>query len=45
MSFTATSLKDFEAVFPKLMSDLKEDCKQYNLPDQALNWFEAVSQM
>jgi len=42
MSFTQTSLKEFESVFPRLMEDLREDCKKYNLPDQALNWFEAV---
>ena len=37
-----TSLKDFEAVFPRLVEDLKEHCKTYKLPDQALKWFEEV---
>lgn len=36
------TLKDFETVFPRLVDDLKEHCKKYNLPDQALNWFEKV---
>ena len=37
-----TSLKDFETVFPRLVEDLKEHCKHYKLPDQALTWFEQV---
>ncbi|KAI6854780.1 hypothetical protein D0864_00361 [Hortaea werneckii] len=35
-----TSLKDFEAVFPRLREDLKEHCTHYKLPEQALKWFE-----
>lgn len=37
-----TSLKQFETVFPTLVADLKENCKKYSLPDQALTWFEKV---
>merc|ERR1711977_86149 len=35
-----TTLKDFEAVFPRLREDLKEHCTHYKLPEQALKWFE-----
>ncbi|KAI5365267.1 Putative polyprenyl synthetase, isoprenoid synthase domain superfamily [Septoria linicola] len=34
------TLKEFESVFPKLVEDLKEECQQYKLPEQALTWFE-----
>ena len=34
------TLKDFESVFPKLVEDLKAECTKYNLPSQALTWFE-----
>ncbi|KAK6430075.1 Farnesyl pyrophosphate synthetase [Oleoguttula sp. CCFEE 5521] len=34
------TLKDFEAVFPKLVEDLKQHCEHYKLPTQALDWFE-----
>jgi len=34
------TLKQFESVFPQLIKDLSEHCKQYNLPTQALTWFE-----
>jgi farnesyl diphosphate synthase len=37
-----TTLKEFEAVFPTLVKDMKEHCQKYKLPDQALNWFEQV---
>ena len=37
-----TSLKDFESVFPQLVEDMKDNCKRYNLPTQALTWFEKV---
>jgi len=37
-----TTLKEFEAVFPKLVADLKQHCEQYKLPTQALKWFEEV---
>ncbi|KAL9060913.1 MAG: hypothetical protein Q9162_000357 [Coniocarpon cinnabarinum] len=34
------SLKDFEAVFPSLVSDLTTTSKSHNLPTNALQWFE-----
>ncbi|KAG8628201.1 hypothetical protein KVT40_004074 [Elsinoe batatas] len=34
-----TTLKEFEAVFPQLVEDLTEICKQSNLPEQPLEWF------
>ena len=37
-----TTLKEFETVFPTLVEDLKEHCKKYKLPEQALSWFEQV---
>ncbi|KAJ9265497.1 hypothetical protein DTO212C5_6690 [Paecilomyces variotii] len=38
----ATTVKraDFEAVFPSLVEDLKEAAKKYNVPENALQWFE-----
>lgn len=37
-----TTLKDFESVFPKLVEDISAQCKQYNLPANALEWYEKV---
>ena len=37
-----TTLKEFEAVFPKLVDDLKAHCQKYNSPEQALKWCEEV---
>ena len=37
-----TTLKEFEAVFPTLVKDMKEHCQSYKLPEQALTWFEQV---
>lgn len=34
--------KKFEAVFPSLVEDLKENANQYNLPANALKWYEDV---
>ncbi|KAF2483688.1 ERG20 farnesyl diphosphate synthase [Neohortaea acidophila] len=34
------TLKEFEAVFPTLVADLKAHCQKYKLPEQALQWFE-----
>ncbi|GAM84010.1 hypothetical protein ANO11243_020010 [Dothideomycetidae sp. 11243] len=34
-----TTLKEFESVFPQLVEDLTEICKQSNLPQQPLDWF------
>jgi len=36
------SRQQFEAVFPRLVDDIKEHCVKYKLPDQALQWFEKV---
>lgn len=35
-----TTLKDFESVFPRLAEDVLAQCKQYNLPANALEWYE-----
>lgn len=37
-----TTLKDFEAVFPKLEADLLEHAQKYNLPKAELEWFKTV---
>lgn len=37
-----TTLKDFESVFPRLVEDLTEHCKKYNLPENALQWYTKV---
>jgi len=36
------SRQQFEAVFPRLVDDIKEHCVKYKLPEQALQWFEKV---
>jgi hypothetical protein len=38
-----TTLKEFESVFPKLVEDLLEHAKKYNLPDDFVAWYKAVS--
>lgn len=38
-----TTLKEFESVFPKLVEDLLAHAKTYNLPDEFVNWYKAVS--
>ncbi|KAL2051973.1 hypothetical protein ABVK25_007665 [Lepraria finkii] len=40
MSSKGDKKKDFEAVFPSLVEDLKENAKQYNIPADALKWYE-----
>ncbi|KAI9664178.1 MAG: Farnesyl pyrophosphate synthetase [Alyxoria varia] len=35
-----TSLADFETVFPSLIEDLSEHCRQHNLPTNSLDWFQ-----
>ena len=51
ISTTATTtppsnkLKDFEAVFPKLVKDLEDNAKQYNIPEDALKWYSNVSSL
>lgn len=37
-----TTRPEFEAVFPSLVQDLTEHCKQYNSPENALKWFQDV---
>lgn len=32
----------FEAVFPSLAQDVLAHAKKYNLPDNAMQWFEKV---
>ncbi|KAJ0116259.1 farnesyl pyrophosphate synthetase [Diaporthe amygdali] len=36
-----TTLKEFEAVFPKLEADLVEHAQKYNLPQKQLDWYKA----
>ena len=38
----SNKLKDFEAVFPKLVKDLEDNAKQYNIPEDALKWYSNV---
>ncbi|KAF2094352.1 ERG20 farnesyl diphosphate synthase [Rhizodiscina lignyota] len=35
-----TTLKEFETVFPNLVNDVLDHCRQYGLPTNALEWFE-----
>lgn len=37
-----TNRAAFEAVFPSLVEDLLNHAKKYNLPGNALEWFEKV---
>lgn len=37
-----TNRADFEAIFPSLVEDLLASAKKYNLPANALEWFEKV---
>ncbi|KAI1178501.1 farnesyl pyrophosphate synthetase [Nemania sp. FL0916] len=37
---TKTTLKEFEAVFPKLEADLLDWAKSYKLPQQYLEWYQ-----
>lgn len=37
-----TSRESFESVFPSLAQDLLAHAKKYNLPENALQWFEKV---
>ena len=37
-----TSRADFEAVWPSLVKDISEDAQKYNLPPNALEWFQKV---
>ena len=42
VSSSNNKLKDFEAVFPKLVKDLEENAKQYQIPEEALKWYSNV---
>ena len=37
-----TTLKEFESVWPRIVADLEDHCKQYKLPKQSLDWFVEV---
>lgn len=37
-----TTLKEFESVWPRIVADLEGHCKQYQLPQQSLDWFVKV---
>ena len=39
---SSTSRESFESVFPSLVQDLLDHAKKYNLPENALQWFEKV---
>ena len=41
-TFNPISLKEFESVFPQLVDDLSNHCKQYGLPQNALQWYKDV---
>ncbi|KAI4131364.1 MAG: hypothetical protein LQ338_001249 [Usnochroma carphineum] len=38
-TFKPITLKEFESVFPQLVEDLTQHCKQYGLPEDALQWY------
>lgn len=38
-----TTLKEFESVWPRIVADLQDHCKAYQLPQQSLDWFTKVS--
>jgi farnesyl diphosphate synthase len=38
-----TTLQEFESVFPQLVEDLLEHSKKYNLPNEFVEWYKAVS--
>ncbi|KAL8770442.1 MAG: hypothetical protein Q9209_003868 [Squamulea sp. 1 TL-2023] len=40
VEFKPVSLQDFESVFPQLVNDLSQHCKQYGLPEDALKWYQ-----
>lgn len=39
---TKTTRTDFTNIFPSLVEDLLAECRKFNLPDNALQWFERV---
>lgn len=38
----ATTLKEFESIFPTLVEDLLAHAKKYEAPEMALDWYKAV---
>ena len=40
---STTKRADFEAIWPSLAQDILAHAKRYNLPANALEWFEKVS--
>ncbi|CAI6297464.1 unnamed protein product [Periconia digitata] len=36
---SATTIQEFESVWPRIVGDLEAHCKQYKLPQQSLDWF------
>ena len=38
-----TSLNKFESVFPKLVGDIMEHCKKYNVPQKAIDLLHKVT--
>jgi farnesyl diphosphate synthase len=38
----ATTLKEFESVFPKLVEDILENATKYNLPTEFVAWYKKV---
>ncbi|KAL8651751.1 MAG: hypothetical protein Q9226_004566 [Calogaya cf. arnoldii] len=38
--FKPVTLKEFETVFPKLVDDLSQHCKQHGPPEDALKWYQ-----
>jgi farnesyl diphosphate synthase len=38
----STTLEEFESVWPRIVADLQDHCKQYKLPQQSLDWFTQV---
>ncbi|TAQ87255.1 hypothetical protein B7494_g4406 [Chlorociboria aeruginascens] len=37
----STTLKEFESVFPKLIADILDHAKSYELPEEFVKWFDA----
>ena len=40
---TKTTRADFEKVFPSLMEDVLNDARKFNVPQNALDWFQKVA--
>lgn len=38
----ATTLREFESIFPKLVEDILAHSRQYNLPEDFVNWYRKV---